>query len=567
MRKFLFVTIIILMTQCLGKSKAKLKLVLPLGGEAIEISRTSEFTNEFGNKTTFSLKMKSEPESLVYICLASSNTVTGGTILVSGFVISGAGICSSSPTYLEFNSTNWNTDQSFQVVGSRGTVGVSGNTNYSIQFLTISADASYNNYPLAEISLTNLDIDVVGSYFVRTNVSGLTASIQLENNSSEILTITENGYNNFPTTITNGLAYSVSIKTQAVGQVCSISNLPYGTSSVNVEITIICVSGFLFNGTLLSSSNPPTLNQSFAGLVTLAGSFPTTVASGNTNGTGTTARFDNPIAITSDGTNIYVADIFNNAIRKVVIGTNAVSTLATITNLPHGVATDGVNVYVAAYGNHTIQKVDIATGNVTTLAGSPPSGDIVGASTVAKFYQPTYLTTDGTNLFVTDRGNQKIKKIVISTGIVSIVVTSLVQPNGIATDGTNLYIADTGDHRIIKYVIAAMTQSIVAGTGVSGNSDNLVGISALLNSPYGITMDGSYLYILEGTGKNLRKMLLSGTNSVTTIMSQNNGYEDGIIGVAKFCNTGANCDSSITFDGSFLYIADRYNHAIRRLYY
>ena len=60
--------------------------------------------------------------------------------------------------------------------------------------------------------------------------------------------------------------------------------------------------------------------------MTLAGSFPPTVANGTLDGAGTLARFDNPIAITSDGTNIYVADLSNNAIRKIAIGTNTVST-------------------------------------------------------------------------------------------------------------------------------------------------------------------------------------------------------------------------------------------------
>jgi hypothetical protein len=165
-----------------------------------------------------------------------------------------------------------------------------------------------------------------------------------------------------------------------------------------------------------------------------------------------------------------------------------------------------------------------------------------------------------------DRGNGKVKQIVLSTGIVSSVISGLNSPNGIATDGTNLYIAETGSHQIIKYAIPSGIQSIVAGTGVSGNVDNATGTLAQFNNPYGVTLDGSYLYILEGTGRNLKKMLLASPNSVTTIMAQNDGYSDGVIGSAQFCVVGS-CDSSITFDGNFLYFADRFNHSIRKLYY
>ncbi|MBK9498904.1 MAG: hypothetical protein IPO06_05850 [Leptospiraceae bacterium] len=572
---------LLLVGHCFGDKKPKLKFSLPIMpssptiltntpvpiSKSIRVGLPSGNTNEFGNKATVLITMNNEPSDKVYICLTISDTTNGGTILISSLVKADTGICNSGTHYLEFDSLNWATSQSFQIVGSRGTVSVSGDTNYKIQFKVKSQDVGYDNYSLTDINLTNLDIDTIGFYFVRTNISGLTGSIQLQNNSVETLTLTENGFNNFPTSIANGSSYSVSIKTQPTGQVCSISNLPYGTSSTNVIIQILCVSGYLFNGTILSSANPPTLNQSFTGLVTLAGSFPTTVDSGNVDGTGTVARFNNPIAITSDGTNIYVADLSNNAIRKITIGTNTVSTLATINSLPHGIATDGVNVYVSAYGSHTIFKVEIATGTVTTLAGSAPSGDVIGEGASAKFNDPTYLTTDGVNLFVVDRGNGKVKQIVLSTGIVSTVVSALNSPNGIATDGTNLYIAETGNHQIIKYAILSGIQSIVAGTGVSGNVDNATGTLAQFNNPYGVTMDGSYLYILEGAGRNLKKMLLASPNSVTTIMAQNDGYSDGVIGSAQFCNIVGSCDSSITFDGNFLYFSDRFNHSIRKLYY
>lgn len=569
MRQIVFTTFLILYCiHCFKNEKPKINLILPLDSpKAIQVVQQIGDTNEFGNKVRIQVFMKYEPAEKVFICLSSSDTTNGGTISVSDFVKPDNGTCNSNTGYLEFNSQNWFITQNFQVVGSRGTVDKSGNTNYRIQFSVKSLDFRFANYPLSDLSLTNLDIDISGFYFVRTNISGLIGSIQLQNNSSESLTLTENGFNNFPTPIANGSSYSVSIQTQPSGQVCSISNFPYGTSSSNVIIQILCVQGYLFNGTLLSGANPPTLNQSFIGLVTLAGSFPPTTANGNSDGSGTSARFDNPIAITSDGANIYVADIFNNAIRKVTIGTNSVSTVATISSLPHGIATDGTNLYVTGFGTHTIFKVEIATGTVNTLAGSAPAGDVVGNAASAKFNEPTYLTTDGVFLFVTDRVNGKVKKIVLSTGIVSTVVSGLSSPNGIATDGTNLYIAESGNHQIIKFVISSSAQSVIAGTGVSGNVDNATGTLAQLNNPYGVTMDGSYLYILEGTGRNLKKMLLTSPHSVSTIMAQNDGYADGVIGSAQFCNTVGVCDSSITFDGSFLYIADRFNHSIRKLYY
>ena len=48
-------------------------------------------------------------------------------------------------------------------------------------------------------------------------------------------------------------------------------------------------------------------------VTTLAG----TGSSGSANGTGTSASFSNPIRITTDGTNLYVADDNNHLIRKI----------------------------------------------------------------------------------------------------------------------------------------------------------------------------------------------------------------------------------------------------------
>ncbi|MCB1180074.1 MAG: hypothetical protein KDK36_21025 [Leptospiraceae bacterium] len=532
----------------------------------ISIGAISGNTNEFGNSATFTIQLNSQPSSSVQICMKSSDTADGGTINSTSNVLSSGVPCTNFSHYIDFSASNWSSPQTITITGSRGTVGVSGNTNYEIQAQISSIDSNYSSLTISPTSITNLDIDIAGSYFVRINVNNLNGSLSLTNNSTDNLTVTSNGYNNFSNAITDGSTYSVAITSQPSSQVCSISNLPYGTiSSAHAVINISCVNGYLFNGTLLGSSNPPTLNQSFTGLVTLAGSNPTTVSSGNVNATGTSARFNNPIAITTDGTNLYVADIFNNSIKQIAIGTNIVTTLASLTG-PHGVTTDGTNVYASSYNQHRIYKIQISTGTVTLLTGSS-SGDVIGSTSTAQFNTPTYLTTDGTNLFITDRGNGKIKKIVLSTGIVSTVVSGLNGPNGITTDGTYLYIAESSSHRIRRVTISDSTNTIVAGTGASGNSDNTTGTLALLNSPYGLTMDGTYLYILEGSGKSIKKMLLSSPHSVSTILSTNNGFEDGIIGTAKFCNSGGTCDSSLTFDGSFLYFSDRFTHSIRKFYY
>src|SRR5512143_318507 len=97
---------------------------------------------------------------------------------------------------------------------------------------------------------------------------------------------------------------------------------------------------------------------------------------GFTDGTGTGARFVTPTYIATDGTYLYVTDATANNIRKIVIATGVVSTLAGSTtgasgvldgtgtaarfNFPNGIATDGINLYVADTDSHTIRKIVIS---------------------------------------------------------------------------------------------------------------------------------------------------------------------------------------------------------------
>jgi len=79
--------------------------------------------------------------------------------------------------------------------------------------------------------------------------------------------------------------------------------------------------------------------------------------------------------------------------------------------LPMGITTDGVNLFVADALNHAIRRIEIGTGVVTTVAGTGNIGAADGTGQFASFSFPHGITTDGSNLYVSDSGNNCIREI------------------------------------------------------------------------------------------------------------------------------------------------------------
>lgn len=388
-----------------------------------------------------------------------------------------------------------------------------------------------------------------------------------------------------------GLVFVVLFALTACGGGGSSSSTPSGSSS---SISSNSASSGSSSGSSGSSGSKAGLmggeiqgnTLSLAGTVTtFAG---TAGALGSTDGTGSAARFYLPMQVTTDGTYLYVADSENNTIRKIAIATGQVTTLAGKAgsfgssdgigssarfSVPDGITTDGTNLYVADTGSNTVRKVVISTGQVTTLAGtSGVTGSADGTGAAASFNYPTQITTDGTYLYVTDTDNEAVRKIVISTGQVSTLAgnpgvvgaadgtgsaATFDFPSGITTDGANLYVADENNETIRKVVIATGQVTTIAGTaGTQGTTDG-TGASALFVGPVGVTTDGTNLYVVT-LCDTIRKIVLA-TGQVTTLAGSS-GSADGTGAAAGFT-----FPQGITTDGVSLYVADTANETIRKI--
>jgi len=286
-------------------------------------------------------------------------------------------------------------------------------------------------------------------------------------------------------------------------------------------------------------------------------------SSSGVDGVGASARFIDPAGITTDGANLYVT-CRDNTIRKIAIATGEVNTLAGTPgvygsadgtgaaasfNWPKGIVTDGPNLYVADSQNEKIRKIVIATGQVSTLAGSGNHGSVDGVGTGAGFSIPTQMTTDGTNLYVHENGyTGAFRKVEIATGTVTTFSTNQVMGGDITTDGKTVFVAEAPSIRKID----------IATGSISSQLTN-TGTPPYVVNPAGLTMVGGSIYFTDGIKFTVNKLDVS-TGLVTTVAGNAgvSGAVDGIASAAGFFKP-----MGITSDGLNLYVIDE--RAIRKV--
>ena len=146
------------------------------------------------------------------------------------------------------------------------------------------------------------------------------------------------------------------------------------------------------------------------------------------------------------------------------------------------------NLFIADYANHRVRRVDAVTGVITTVAGTgvpDHNGDGIPA-TAANLGSPLGVAVDAAgNLFITETGNNRIRKVDAATGMITTVAgtggpgysgdggpaagAAVGFPRAMAVDAAgNLYIADANNSRIRKVDAATGVITTVAGTGGAG---------------------------------------------------------------------------------------------------
>ena len=264
----------------------------------------------------------------------------------------------------------------------------------------------------------------------------------------------------------------------------------------------------------------------------------------------TPLRFPGKVLADAKSNRLFIADSSHNRLViaslegevQAVIGTGVPGTEdgpynRAMFNEPQGMALDGETLYVADTKNHMIRVVDLESQKVETLAGTGKQTRFGGLDDPAK--RPSLLETD------------------------------LNSPWALQLVGSNLYIAMAGPHQIW---VLKLDEGVVRAYAGSGREDILNGSleESAFAQPSGLATDGVWLYVADSEGSAIRAVPLNPKESVTTLVGTEGlprgrslfefGDRDGVGPDVRLQHP-----LGIALHEGLLYVADTYNHKIKRI--
>jgi len=255
-------------------------------------------------------------------------------------------------------------------------------------------------------------------------------------------------------------------------------------------------------------------------------------------------------------------------------------------DFPNSVAADSVgNIFIADANNNRIRMIEKSTGFIKTIAGGgtniPGNGD---TATLVDLESPNVVIVDRIgNVYFSEINRCVIRKIDKATGLVDIIAgtfgspgffgdggqalaAEIKYPSGLCVDDLRnfLYISDGSNYRIRKIDLSTGIISTVAGVGIAGlNGDGGLAVNAMISSPAGITIDSAgNIYFGDGNSR-IRRIDIN-TGIITTFAGTVTGYSgDGSSAFSAALSEAA----AISFDkeSANLYFADWGNSVIRKI--
>ena len=301
-------------------------------------------------------------------------------------------------------------------------------------------------------------------------------------------------------------------------------------------------------------------------------------------------RFPGKVLADEAGERLFIADTNHNRILvstldgevRLVIGSGdeafedgplAVAAF----NHPQGMAIDGDLLYVADTENHAIRCVDLQAGRVETIAGTGEQGyERTGRKPGCSFSlsSPWDVTLSDGVVYIAMAGIHQLWSLELETGMVGpyagsgqeaitdgpLATSALAQPSGITTNGERLFFADSETSAIRNCDLnpgGSVRTLIGLGLFEFGDIDG-DDFRVRLQHPIGITLHDGVLYVADTYNHKIKRVLPKTRAAFTVAGTGAPGHVDGLFAQARFAEP-----SGLSFAAGRIYIADTNNHAIR----
>ena len=251
-------------------------------------------------------------------------------------------------------------------------------------------------------------------------------------------------------------------------------------------------------------------------------------------------------------------------------------------NHPQGMAIDGDVLYVADTENHAIRRVDLQSGQVETIAGTGEQGYERDGRRPGRSFSissPWDLALHNGVIYIAMAGIHQLWSLELETGMVGayagsgreaitdgpLATSALAQPSGITvgddgSDGKRLYFADSETSAIRNCDLdgnGSVRTLIGLGLFEFGDVDG-DDFRVRMQHPIGITHHDGILYVADTYNHKIKRVLPKIRSAFTVAGTGSPGHVDGPFAQARFSEP---CGLSIT--KGKMYIADTNNHTIR----
>ncbi|HYP13166.1 MAG TPA: putative Ig domain-containing protein, partial [Bryobacteraceae bacterium] len=298
------------------------------------------------------------------------------------------------------------------------------------------------------------------------------------------------------------------------------------------------------------------------------------------------ARMRRPDAVAADGSGkVYFADSGNLRVRVIDTVAKQVTTLMGNSKFRHaddgapvdfshifepaGLAKDPAgNLYISESGNHRILMLR-PDGTTTAIAGTGSAGSLgdTNHAANAELNNPQGLAFSDGFLYVADQGNDAIRRMQAGGFIRRYPEGRNVafnNPTSIVFDKAgNLYVSETGAHKVSRISAEDGSVTVVAGDGRLGFAgDGGPATSARLHYPKGLAIDSKGdLYIADDYNHRIRRV---SNGNIETVAGTGTGASSGDGGDAR--SAALLRPIALAFDGDDnLYIAEYASHSVRKI--